>query len=197
MRSKACPQTGGRQTRFKFERSLHPILRLLGGARGNLPLSTWSCSEVFRMDPDRRRTPYTGARFIPAYAGNTRPTCGRFSLAAVHPRVCGEHHALSSSVRPSQSVHPRVCGEQLRDLPLSARSESGSSPRVRGTALPSSPDAGLMSGSSPRVRGTTPSARAIARHARFIPACAGNTPVASPSDRIAERFIPACAGNTF
>ena len=92
------------------------------------------------------------------------------------------------------AVHPRVCGEHLR--PSSARWQ--------------------QSGSSPRVRGTHRLRRVHVGSVRFIPACAGNTWVATfRVDRTAvhprvcgehgaanllpnaaERFIPACAGNT-
>ena len=132
-------------------------------------------------------------RFIPACAGNSASSnCAGVSVA-VHPRVCGE--------QPDWSCHLRVC--------------SGSSPRVRGTAV-----------------------RCIHEHAigRFIPACAGNRSItgmivimfpvhprvcgeqvidgdgtfvvggSSPRVRGTEplsnkgysgiRFIPACAGNS-
>ena len=70
-------------------------------------------------------------RFIPACAGNSAPR----------------------SVLPRQPpVHPRVCGEQCSTVCFAA-SASGSSPRVRGTVVESSPSRGV---------------------GRFIPACAGN-----------------------
>ena len=142
---------------------------------------------------DPLQTAVIGCRFIPACAGNRR--------------------RRGSSARPT-SVHPRVCGEQ----PFRTRSSAsmyGSSPRVRGTVLPS-PGFGARD--------------------RFIPACAGNSgrplhetgphPVhprvcgeqgsgalrgmfkdgSSPRVRgtgdtrrcppMSDRFIPACAGNS-
>ena len=71
------------------------------------------------------------ARFIPACAGNRRPIARTMRSAPVHPRVCGEQ-MLSS---------------------VSSASSSGSSPRVRGTAIPH---------------------RTRMPRKRFIPACAGN-----------------------
>ncbi len=70
-------------------------------------------------------------RFIPACAGNApqRPRSDR--LVSVHPRVCGER-SYSQCVYDSDS------------------------------------------GSSPRVRGTQRSVRGGGGHRRFIPACAGN-----------------------
>ena len=59
------------------------------------------------------RTAWAGcpARFIPACAGNSRPSLFPSHCGTVHPRVCGEQ---ARPVRPSSvpSVHPRVCGEQ-------------------------------------------------------------------------------------
>ena len=70
-------------------------------------------------------------RFIPACAGNGRETARGSKRETVHPRVCGERD-----------------GHRLKSLRF-----TGSSPRVRGTALP-------------RPTGMA--------HNRFIPACAGN-----------------------
>ena len=115
----------------------------------------------------------------------------------------------------SRSVHPRVCGEQAQ-WGDTIESDSGSSPRVRGTVHLQAQD--------------RPSRR-------FIPACAGNsiaigirqgsrpvhprvcgeqredlevlaldlgssprvrgTDVTDPNLVIFDRFIPACAGNSF
>ncbi len=55
------------------------------------------------------------------------------------------------------AVHPRVCGEHsIANLSY-----------------------GVSSGSSPRVRGTPKVRQAIWRRGRFIPACAGNTPIST------------------
>ncbi len=54
-------------------------------------------------------------RFIPACAGNTD-----------HPAITASQH----------TVHPRVCGEH-RSMAASRTRTAGSSPRVRGTRLPS------------------------------------------------------------
>ena len=131
-------------------------------------------------------------RFIPAGAGNRRPT--RWS-------------------RPSRPVHPRGCGEQARPSP-GDWGICGSSPRVRGTgqeleiankiprfipagagnSRPACPGTNwppvhprgcgeqssrlsgnqLATGSSPRVRGTAGMAFQAQDSARFIPAGAGN-----------------------
>ena len=127
--------------------------------------------------------------------------------------ACAGNGGILNIARPLGAVHPRVCGERGRRAPISIR-DSGSSPRVRGTAL----------------RGAAP-----APEPRFIPACAGNggpsgdrlrrravhprvcgerlrdkgqaNPEGGSSPRVrgtdrgsagrqeASRFIPACAGN--
>ena len=71
-----------------------------------------------------------------------------------HPRMCGEHHAVSSGPHPAGD-HPRMCGEHLSFMAFLMVS-AGSSPHVRG---------------APRVEGLEPEKSGI------IPACAGSTMV--------------------
>ena len=87
---------------------------------------------------------------IPACAGNTVPCQAMPWNARDHPRVCGEHDRP-----PGQTRHPR-----------------GSSPRVRGTLLPS---------------------QRSARKNGIIPACAGNTSVVS-TDSWPRRDHPRVCG---
>ena len=67
--------------------------------------------------------------------------------------ACAGNSTLPSSNCPRSTVHPRVCGE-LAVRAVRQESHGGSSPRVRGTQ-------------SRRLRARP--------HARFIPACAGNS----------------------
>ena len=69
--------------------------------------------------------------------------------------ACAGNSILNVCSTSKDSVHPRVCGEQ-RD---SYRSETD------------------MDGSSPRVRGTDCVLPGWPAYARFIPACAGNSPL--------------------
>ena len=89
-------------------------------------------------------------------------------------------------------------------------------PRVRGEHVLPKAVAPTITGSSPRARGTHRVHHELEVMARFIPACAGNTPTppsrrhrpggSSPRARgtlpgarspgVRRRFIPACAGNT-
>ena len=110
-------------------------------------------------------------RFIPACAGNSRPSPTTAATPTVHPRVCGElfgnavhlqHHARFIPACAGNSpwrrhrrrpvpVHPRVCGE-LTAVDATSSSDNGSSPRVRGTRCCRTPafDAGAV---HPRVCG--------------------------------------------
>ena len=69
--------------------------------------------------------------------------------------ACAGNSSARSPWPPASTVHPRVCGE-LGPWSAEASANAGSSPRVRGTLA--------------RRR------RSTGRH-RFIPACAGNSPI--------------------
>ena len=149
-------------------------------------------------------------RFIPAYAGNTSVVARINRSASVHPRVCGEHivgergpelldgssprmrgtpcrtvsfvnpvrfipayagnTTLNLFIEAGHSVHPRVCGEH-REISKLITQQNGSSPRMRGTRSPFA--------SCPPSR-------------RFIPAYAGNTPVASAENLISTVHPRVC-----
>ena len=113
-------------------------------------------------------------RFIPACAGNSGFRRSRRRRPAVHPRVCGELAVAFDSMGCT----------------------CGSSPRVRGTRERTAADGDSRVGSSPRVRGTRPLINHVQLLARFIPACAGNSPVWGKVRHGGGRFIPACAGNS-
>ena len=56
-----------------------------------------------------------GRRFIPAHAGNTRPTHSHVCPMAVHPRACGEHEAPMTSLFAQSGSSPRMRGTLDRD----------------------------------------------------------------------------------
>ena len=73
---------------------------------------------------DIRRTRTSGQRFIPAWAGNSRPAARRRSSGSVHPRVGGEQHMraiatdarIGSSPRGRGTVHgvgPQMDGDRF------------------------------------------------------------------------------------
>ena len=91
--------------------AVHP--RVCGEHRAvpSLPCRCSGSSPRMRGTRESKILKFLQRRFIPAYAGNTRDKAWRYSLSAVHPRVCGEH------------IPP----------PRRACLEGGSSPRMRGT----------------------------------------------------------------
>ena len=94
-----------------------------------------------------------GARFIPAYAGNSIIDSTSLLMASVHPRLRGE----------------------LTVTCVSAKETPGSSPLTRGTRLPCSSSATVNRGSSPLTRGTLKSSAPLRPRSWFIPAYAGNS----------------------
>jgi len=110
-------------------------------------------------------------RFIPAHAGTTPPRRVRRVPAAVHPRACGDHLALSLVCRGSPGSSPRMRGphvgpaqacELTRFIPAHAGTTRASRtharhgavhPRACGDHATRSAPARMTCGSSPRMRG--------------------------------------------
>ena len=167
------------------------------------------CGEQVVLNVDLLHQPGSS----PRVRGTVSHSVGRSSIARFIPACAGNRCVPLPACR-RQSVHPRVCGEQQeRFEPV--KTQSGSSPRVRGTG------SGEVSQNAAM---------------RFIPACAGNransgggdvaepvhprvcgeqpdvdermwyrdgssprvrgTVVYDPAIDSAGRFIPACAGNS-
>ena len=133
-------------------------------------------------------------RFIPAGAGNTPAVEGSAARRAVHPRWRGEHPASAGWSLRYVGSSPLARGthvEQVNDLakrrfipagagnterPLRLLSWMAVHPRWRGEHAPFVAHSVSVAGSSPLARGTHRLQHAQRRHARFIPAGAGNTP---------------------
>ena len=153
------------------------------------------------------------AGIIPACAGNTCLDIALFVVHWDHPRVCGEHWKVPTSIFCSWGSSPRVrgtrlwwfsCSVLLGIIPACAgntnrlavrRPAWRDHPRVCGEhALLMILSTG-SAGSSPRVRGTRTHETYSRWEVGIIPACAGNTKRTRPWPAEAG-IIPACAGNT-
>ena len=163
-----------------------------------------------------RRTQRQRHRFTPACAGNSK-TLGTLKTRPRRfiPACAGNSPVFRAWLEMAYGSSPRVRGTpRALSSPLAAM--AGSSPRVRGTRC-----RGVQRGGGkpvhPRVCGELVVQRVIGGNRfRFIPACAGNSPLprtrmgstrgSSPRVRGTRsrprcrwrtpRFIPACAGNS-
>ena len=203
---------------------------LAGAVRRDRPVHPRVCGELSSA-PDMEAPPFgssprvrgtregsggerRGGRFIPACAGNSRPTPRTTATGPVHPRVCGELMSADRSSSPYSGSSPRVRGTRVhgraqagarRFIPACAGNSGGFKhtarvgsvhPRVCGELAIVGRLRHAVRGSSPRVRGTL---------ARIIPGCArrqvhprvcGELPRGADGARHRHRFIPACAGNS-
>ena len=133
------------------------------------------------------------AGIIPACAGNTCLDIALFVVHWDHPRVCGEHWKVPTSIFCSWGSSPRVrgtrlwwfsCSVLLGIIPACAGNTeaavddeivSRDHPRVCGEHFHDPYTGRTMRGSSPRVRGTPGRGCGGRSRRRIIPACAGNT----------------------
>ncbi len=163
------------------------------------PWNKHGSSPRMRGTPSRQAVPDGGCRFIPAHAGNTRARSTSAGSAAVHPRACGEHSVLHSSVPWSFGSSPRMRGTRvfgLRDgrrprfIPAHAgNTAAGACPRAARPVHPRACGEHAIAavpvrdydGSSPRMRGTPFHPAPQSACVRFIPAHAGNTRARRPA----------------
>jgi len=148
-----------------------------------------------RGTPEDHSIGRTGCRFIPAGAGNTKPTGTSVRSASVHPRGCGEHFSVASQPLEHDGSSPRVRGTrygmrtklgQERFIPAGAgntltkqrwRFRRAVHPRGCGEHGLDALSILSQAGSSPRVRGTRNYCARYRWQFRFIPAGAGNTAI--------------------
>ena len=132
-------------------------------------------------------------RSIPAYAGQTVLYCYVYSLAPVHPRVCGANFAVHCTFRGHYGPSPRMrgkrrqqrrCDRDFRSIPAYAGQTSSRSrwntatpvhPRVCGANGDWCQTIHPSGGPSPRMRGKLNEIWRIANDKRSIPAYAGQT----------------------
>ena len=150
-------------------------------------------------------------RFIPARAGNTAATRGRWWWAPVHPRTCGEHDhdPARSSLATGSSPHVRGTPRRRRSarrrwgfIPARAGNTPARRmrcrrrsvhPRTCGEHWAAADEHMARVGSSPHVRGTRRISPADIGAYRFIPARAGNTRRA-PCRRASSSVHPRTCG---
>ena len=149
-------------------------------------------SPRLRGTPERSANFLDLMRFIPAPAGNARPSASAAPWSTVHPRACGERwdEALIETIARGSS--PRLRGtrgrrravrRRIRFIPAPAGNAVAQvelhslrpvHPRACGERSTASRIIARHTGSSPRLRGTRTAARREHRGPRFIPAPAGN-----------------------
>ena len=130
---------------------------------------------------------------IPAYAGNTLPRILLPMPCWDHPRVCGEHPSMSTTVLLTVGSSPRMRGtlgkiaaprRAVGIIPAYAGNtrsmksgidRGGDHPRVCGEHDVCNSGLAVNQGSSPRMRGTRFGGEQEHRHPGIIPAYAGNT----------------------
>ena len=137
-----------------------------------------------------------GHRFIPACAGNTTGVSSNVELAAVHPRMRGEHWQATSCGKRCSGSSPHARGTPIANIgltntirfipacagntsrPANGRLQAPVHPRMRGEHGRGGAGTISPAGSSPHARGTPFSLNMTGFCRRFIPACAGNTGMA-------------------
>ena len=112
------------------------------------------------------------ARFIPAYAGNTRSGAASPSARTVHPRIRGERMVTIAVRSGSVGSSPHTRGTQ--PLLRGGRPCARVIPVYAGNAQATTTGPYLPDGSSPHARGTLEEAPDLLAPLRFIPAYAGN-----------------------
>ena len=147
------------------------------------------------MRGTRRRTSASvpARRIIPAYAGNTELLLRRHHWCRDHPRVCGEHLAMTSVACERTGSSPRMRGTRADRIDLIHAigiipAYAGNTqlrmpptmicwdhPRVCGEHHTAMIARITPLGSSPRMRGTRVLSATGSRNAGIIPAYAGNT----------------------
>ena len=150
-----------------------------------------------------RGTPVSRLRFyrirgiIPAYAGNTRPTCRAGATRWDHPRICGEHLLDISDHRTIKGSSPHMRGTLrgglfVRNAYGIIPAYAGNTrpkpspvvpvrdhPRICGEHICSGSYATTVPGSSPHMRGTQVILKSSLLPKGIIPAYAGNTCLSS------------------
>ena len=195
LRRRFIPAWAGNRTTGQRPLTGPPVHPRVGGEQGSLMRAD---QDFVGSSPRGRGTVvmilvrHGTARFIPAWAGNSRPCDVVVKKGAVHPRVGGEQPNFSSDSNPASGSSPRGRGTGPRAWKTSRWSRfipawAGNSrprsrpdhrfavhPRVGGEQWSASGREWQAAGSSPRGRGTGGDRGERIECCRFIPAWAGN-----------------------
>ena len=194
----ACAGNRSASRRSSRAWTVHP--RVCGEQKiyDNLTTSYNGSSPRVRGTGDAQVEQLLQHRFIPACAGNSPTSAASRTRSPVHPRVCGEQRRIVLRLSAESGSSPRVRGTELlpvldvpsdRFIPACAgnsgmtdvsRTAGSVHPRVCGEQSERTCISRVGDGSSPRVRGTGADVHVAHVQRRFIPACAGNSPVVTP-----------------
>ena len=156
-----------------LSQSVHPRLRGELCQRIQRKMRYRGSSPLTRGTRESGRVCYLIARFIPAYAGNSKSKSRRCLFSSVHPRLRGELILFLIGCKIGIGSSPLTRGTQpqlfwssgrLRFIPAYAGNSRLASGRILG-----------KQGSSPLTRGTQTGPRGQTLRRRFIPAYAGNS----------------------
>ena len=157
----------------------------------------------------------SGARSIPACAGEPPARFRAGRQDEVYPRVCGGTTALSSALPRLRGLSPRVrgnhCGKRQRcaaqrSIPACAGEPPGSStpggtprvyPRVCGGTEYAAGTINSKVGLSPRVRGNLPAMSRLCSLCRSIPACAGEPWIVRIVTEASSVYPRVCGGTEY
>ncbi len=106
----ACAGNAGSWSRQAWPSTVHPRVCGERAASSIRMLFTYGSSPRVRGTRNRRGRSCAVCRFIPACAGNAIADANCVSVAAVHPRVCGERIIFSKSGADGYGSSPRVRG---------------------------------------------------------------------------------------
>ena len=122
-----------------------------------------------------RRANSSSRRFIPACAGNSQLFVCCFGERSVHPRLRGELAVNSGYLTSNPRFIPACAGNSgVRSV---HKSFVPVHPRLREELCTEPKLLTIAFGSSPLARGTLHNRLSVFVYPRFIPACAGNSPI--------------------
>ena len=130
---------------------------------------------------------------IPAHAGSTGAPRARRPGCWDHPRACGEHRCGRKLLVEWEGSSPRMRGAQLTTSPL--RSITGIIPAYAGSTVPAGRRRAVYR-DHPRIRGEHPGIDATRVQRQGLSPHTRGAPASCPAHGRVLRIIPAYAGST-